>query len=101
MISRAQSRQPSARHGRKVHEGDSEARRELARAEGDYQRLRLAYLALAQGEPNEVAMAMVGADMERANALVQGLRRIGQWSPAPASGRPARREARRLAEESA
>lgn len=45
---------------------------ELARAEQDYQRLRSAYFALAQAEPaNEVALAMIGSDMDRAHAVSQ------------------------------
>ncbi len=41
---------------------------EVARAEGDYQRLRAAYLEVAKNEPgHEVALAMIGADMDRAH----------------------------------
>lgn len=47
---------------------------EVARADGDYQRLRNAYLDVAQKEPdNEVALAMIGADMDRAHARLQAL----------------------------
>ncbi|MGV3492932.1 MAG: hypothetical protein ACO1OY_03610 [Ramlibacter sp.] len=47
---------------------------EVARADGDYQRLRNAYLDVAQREPeNEVALAMIGADMDRAHARLQAL----------------------------
>lgn len=49
---------------------------ELARAEEDYRRLRAAYLEIARNEPgHEVALAMVGADMDRAHAVLQS--RIG------------------------
>lgn len=47
---------------------------EVARADGDYQRLRNAYLDIARHEPtHEVALAMVGADMDRAHARLQAL----------------------------
>ncbi len=47
---------------------------EVSRAEGDYQRLRAAYLEIAKNEPgHEVALAMIGADMDRAHAHLQAL----------------------------
>src|SRR5437868_15167046 len=47
---------------------------EVSRAEGDYQRLRAAYLEVARNEPgHEVALAMIGADMDRAHAHLQAL----------------------------
>ena len=47
---------------------------EVARAEEDYNRLRAAYLEIARNEPgHEVALAMVGADMDRAHAHLQVL----------------------------
>ena len=47
---------------------------EVARADGDYQRLRNAYLEIARLEPtHEVGMAMIGADMDRAHARLQAL----------------------------
>lgn len=50
------------------------AQQEVARAEEDYHRLRAAYLEIARNEPgHEVALAMVGADMDRAHAHLQGL----------------------------
>lgn len=91
MTSRAHSGQ-QARHG----VGGSET----ARAEADYQRLRQAYLELARGENNDVALAMVGADMERANALLcslSGRREHSSTEPSQA----VKRQARRLAEENA
>jgi len=46
----------------------------VSRAESDYQRLRAAYLEVARNEPgHEVALAMVGADMDRAHARLQAL----------------------------
>jgi hypothetical protein len=50
------------------------AQEELARAEQDYERLRAAYVKVARDEPgHEVALAMVGADMDRAHAMLQAL----------------------------
>ena len=47
---------------------------EISRAEADYQRLRAAYLEVARNEPgHEVALAMIGADMDRAHARLQAL----------------------------
>jgi len=47
---------------------------EVARADGDYQRLRNAYLDMVQREPShEVGLAMIGADMDRAHARLQAL----------------------------
>ncbi len=47
---------------------------EVARNDGDYQRLRNAYLDVARSEPtHEVALAMIGADMDRAHARLQAL----------------------------
>ena len=47
---------------------------EVARADSDYQRFRNAYLETVQNEPtHEVAMAMIGADMDRAHARLQAL----------------------------
>jgi hypothetical protein len=47
---------------------------EVARADADYQRLRNAYMEIAQADPtHEVALAMIGADMDRAHARLQAL----------------------------
>jgi hypothetical protein len=47
---------------------------EVARADADYQRLRNAYMETAQADPtHEVALAMIGADMDRAHARLQAL----------------------------
>ena len=76
------------------------AQQEVARAEADYQRLRAAYLEIARNEPgHEVALAMIGADMDRAHAHLQtiiGLPRL------PFTHEPStvvRREAERLAKQ--
>ena len=74
--------------------------RRIARAEADYARFRAAYLDIAQNEPDhEVALAMIGADMNRAHAYLQAL--IG-LPPTPFEKQPSvvvLREARRLVEE--
>ena len=50
------------------------AQQEVARAEEDYERLRTAYVEIAKNEPgHEVALAMIGADMDRAHAHLQAL----------------------------
>lgn len=50
------------------------AQQEVSRTESDYQRLRAAYLEIARNEPgHEVALGMVGADMDRAHARLQSL----------------------------
>lgn len=48
------------------------AQQEVCRAEEDYERLRTAYVEAARNEPgHEVALAMIGADMDRAHAHLQ------------------------------
>lgn len=73
---------------------------EVSRAESDYQRFRAAYLEIARNEPgHEVALAMIGADMDRAHARLQAL--IGLPS-LPYTHEPStvvRREAMRLTAE--
>ena len=47
---------------------------EVSRADADYQRLRNAYMDVAEHEPShDVALAMIGADMDRAHARLQAL----------------------------
>ena len=47
---------------------------EVSRADADYQRLRNAYMGIAESEPtHDVALAMIGADMDRAHARLQAL----------------------------
>lgn len=82
------------------------AQQELTRAEQDYERLRSAYVTLARSEPgHEVALAMVGADMDRAHALLHARIGLLQAQPAPAVVPPApaavRPRARERAKESA
>ncbi len=73
---------------------------EIARAEADYQRLRAAYLEIARNEPgHEVALAMVGADMDRAHARLQTLLGLPRLPFTHEPSTVVRREARRTADE--
>ena len=88
------------RYTREEYANMQAVQRRVARAEADYARFRAAYLEIAQNEPDhEVALAMIGADMNRAHAYLQAL--IG-LPPTPFEKQPSvvvLREARRLAEE--
>jgi hypothetical protein len=73
---------------------------EVSRAEADYQRLRAAYLDIAKNEPgHEVALAMVGADMDRAHARLQALIGLPRLPFTHEPSAVIRREAQRLTEE--
>jgi hypothetical protein len=73
---------------------------EVARADADYQRLRNAYLDIAQNEPtHEVALAMIGADMDRAHARLQALIGLPRLPFTHEPSAVMRREAQRLSEE--
>lgn len=64
----------SARYSRAEYAKVLALQEEVARADADYQRLRTAYLEVVQNEPtHEVALAMIGADMDRAHARLQAL----------------------------
>lgn len=90
----------SMRYTREEYANMQAVQRRVARAEADYARFRAAYLEVAQNEPDhEVALAMIGADMNRAHAYLQAL--IG-LPPTPFEKQPSvvvMREARRLADE--
>ncbi len=76
------------------------AQKEVQRAEADYQRFRAAYLELARDGPgHEVALAMVGADMDRAHARLQSLIGLPRLPFTHEPSTVMRREARRIAEE--
>lgn len=78
------------------------AQHEVARAEEDYQRLRAAYLEVARSEPgHEVALAMIGADMDRAHAHLQALIGLPQMPFTHDPSTVVRREAQRAEEENA
>ena len=71
----------------------------IARAEADYQRFRGAYLDVAKNQPdNDLALGMIGADMQRAHLLLQALTGTPglAFTPEPIV---ISREAGRLAEE--
>jgi hypothetical protein len=73
---------------------------EVSRAEADYQRLRAAYLEVAKNEPgHEVALAMIGADMDRAHARLQALIGLPRLPFTHEPSQVVRREAQRLTEE--
>ena len=73
---------------------------EVARADADYQRLRNAYLDIAQNEPtHEVALAMIGADMDRAHARLQALIGLPRLPFTHEPSAVMRREAQRLVDE--
>ena len=86
---------------RTQHTLELAAERDVARAEGDYRRLRAACLDLANGDANEVELAMVGADMARAQATLLRLRGLRQLSAAIGPGRVVKRETLRFAEATA
>lgn len=69
-------------------------------AEADYQRLRAAYLQLARQEPgHEVALAMIGADMDQAHARLQTLLGVPRLPFTREPSTVVRGEAQRLAAE--
>jgi len=73
---------------------------EVARADADYQRLRNAYLDMAQNEPtHEVGLAMIGADMDRAHARLQALIGLPRLPFTHEPSAVMRREAQRLGDE--
>jgi len=74
--------------------------KEIARAEGDYQRLRAAYLEVAKNEPgHEVALAMIGADMDRAHSALQALIGLPRLPFTHEPSTVVRREAQRFTHE--
>ena len=84
---------PHALH-HEEHAGILAAQDELARAEADYRRARAAYLQVARDEPgHEVALAMIGADMDRAYAGLQAITGLPHLPYAPRRPTGAPREA--------
>ena len=76
------------------------AQQEVARAEEDYERLRAAYVEVARNEPgHEVALAMIGADMDRAHARLQALIGLPRLPFTHEPSTVVRREALRQTEE--
>ncbi|HSI53199.1 MAG TPA: hypothetical protein VK981_04455 [Ramlibacter sp.] len=88
------------RHNRSEHARINALQQEVTRAEGDYQRLRAAYLEIAKNEPgHEVALAMIGADMDRAHAHLQALIGLPRLPFTHEPSMVVRREAQRITEE--
>ncbi len=73
---------------------------EVARADADYQRLRGAYLEIADTDPtHEVALAMIGADMDRAHGRLQALIGLPRLPFTHEPSAVMRRELQRLADD--
>ena len=73
---------------------------EVARADGDYQRLRNAYLEIAQTDPtHEVALAMIGYDMDRAHGRLQALIGLPRLPFTHEPSTVMRREVRRMSDD--
>jgi hypothetical protein len=88
------------RYSRSEHGRVNALQQEVARAEGDYQRLRAAYLDIAKNEPgHEVALAMIGADMDRAHQHLQALIGLPRLPFTHEPSTVVRREAQRMTEE--
>ena len=88
------------RYSRSEHARVQALQQEVARAEGDYQRLRAAYLEIAKNEPgHEVALAMIGADMDRAHSHLQALFGLPRLPFTHEPSTVVRREAQRQTEE--
>jgi hypothetical protein len=91
---------PTPRYSRAEYAKVLSLQDEVARADGDYQRLRNAYLDTLRDEPtHEVALAMIGADMDRAHARLQALIGLPRLPFTHEPSSVMRREAQRLAEE--
>ncbi len=88
------------RYSRTEYAKMAAAQQEVARAEEDYQRFRAAYLEVAKNEPgHEVALAMIGADMDRAHARLQALIGLPSLPYTHDPSTVVRREAQRATEE--
>ncbi|HEY0825490.1 MAG TPA: hypothetical protein VGD76_17005 [Ramlibacter sp.] len=98
--SRTNGGRNNARYSRAEYAKVLALQEEVARADADYQRLRNAYMDIAQNEPtHEVALAMIGADMDRAHARLQALIGLPRLPFTHEPSSVARREAQRLADE--
>jgi hypothetical protein len=90
----------TARYSRAEYAKVMALQEEVARADADYQRLRNAYLEIVRNEPtHEVALAMIGADMDRAHARLQALIGLPRLPFTHEPSTVMRREAQRLADE--
>jgi hypothetical protein len=87
-------------YNRSEHAKVQALQQDVTRAEGDYQRLRAAYLEIAKNEPgHEVALAMIGADMDRAHAALQTLIGLPRLPFTHEPSTVVRREAARMTED--
>ncbi|MBC5784362.1 hypothetical protein H8N03_15520 [Ramlibacter sp. USB13] len=90
----------TARYSRAEYAKVLALQEEVARADADYQRLRLAYLDVVEHEPtHEVAIAMIGADMDRAHARLQALIGLPRLPFTHEPSSVMRRDAQRVADE--
>jgi len=90
----------TVRHSRTDYAKVLALQEEVARADADYQRLRNAYLEIVQNEPtHELALAMIGADMDRAHARLQALVGLPRLPFSQEPGPVLRRDVQRLADE--
>lgn len=90
----------NARYSRAEYAKVLALQEEVARADADYQRLRNAYVDIAQNEPtHEVALAMIGADMDRAHARLQALIGLPRLPFTHEPSTVMRREAHRVPDE--
>jgi hypothetical protein len=90
----------SSRYSRAEYAKVLALQEEVARADADYQRFRNAYLETVQNEPtHEVAMAMIGADMDRAHARLQALIGLPRLPFTHEPSTVMRREAQRVTDE--
>lgn len=88
------------RYSRAEHGRMQAMQQEVSRAEADYQRFRAAYLEIARNEPgHEVALAMIGADMDRAHAHLQALIGLPKLPFTHEPSTVVRREAQRQTED--
>ena len=88
------------RSSRSEHSRVQALQQDVSRAEADYQRLRAAYLEVARNEPgHEVALAMIGADMDRAHAALQALIGLPRLPFTHEPSTVVRREAQRMTQE--
>lgn len=93
-------RKPVSRYSRAEYAKVLAVQDEVARADADYQRLRNAYLDIVQNEPtHEVALAMIGADMDRAHARLQNLIGLPRLPFTHEPSAVMRRDAQRIADE--
>ncbi len=68
------NRMPAPHYGQSEYARTVQLQQDVARADGDYQRLRSAFLEQVRRDPTHaVALAMIGADVDRAHARLQAL----------------------------